>query len=323
MLQLQTLSTDGLPPGKRLEFWNETACQTLATQLVEPLRPQQFSGWMRRADFNDLRFIEFSSEPVTVVRSREHIAQTSEPPLYVLRVQLSSDSISHQDGRETRLRPGDFTLCDGTRPYKVIFHERAATLALRIPRATLLRYLGSPDDAILVPMSGFSGASALASKCLLEFWNSSAQWLTPALAPRITNILMELIASAYAALPRTRSDRSSLSTALRVRVLAYIEDHLQDGDLTPTSIAQAFRITPRYLHLLFHGESETAARYVLRRRLDRCSQALADPAQRDRSIAWIASNYGFKSLPHFCRVFREQYGLRPSDFRAAAEANIG
>src|SRR5690606_15442800 len=150
----------------------------------------------------------------------------------------------------------------------------------------------------LVHMSGLCGPSALTSRCLQEFWRSSAQWLTPGLAPRITNIMLELIASAYAALPRAAASQDSIAAALRVRVFDYIEANLHDVDLTPTSIAGAFRITPRYLHLLFSSERDTVARYVMRRRLEKCSQALADPLQRARSISLIACQYGFRSVPH-------------------------
>lgn len=316
MLQLQTLSTDGLPPNKRIEFWNDAACQTLAVQCAEPVSPLEFSGSMKLAHLNDLRIIELSSEAATVVRTREHIAQSSEP-LFVLRMQLSGESVSYQENREARLRPGDFTLYDCSRPYKVTFRERAAVLAVRIPRATLLRYVASPEAMILIPMSGASGPSALTSTCLQEFWRSSSQWLTPNLAPRITNIMLELIASAYASLPQAQSDQAS-KTALRIRIFEYIENHLRDADLTPTSIARALRITPRYLHLLFGSERETVARYVLRRRLEKCSQVLVDPKQRSRSISAISSTHGFKSLPHFCRTFREQFGMRPGEFRRVA-----
>ncbi|PZN31692.1 MAG: hypothetical protein DIU71_09310 [Proteobacteria bacterium] len=319
MLQLQTLSTDGLPPGERLEFWNEVACQTLALQCAEPLRPQSFSGRMRRADCGTLRMIEFSSDAATVVRSHAHIACSSEP-LFLLRMQLAGETQSWQDGREIRLQPGDFTLCDCTRPYRVSFQEHASVLTLRIPRTTMLRYVAAPEAMALIHMSGRRGPSALTSRCLQEFWRSSSQWLTPALAPRMTHIMLELIASAYAAVPRVGATPDSLATALRVRIVEYIESHLHDTGLTPTSIAQAFRITPRYLHLLFAGERDTVARYVMRRRLEKSSQALADPAQRRRSISVIASQYGFKSLPHFCRAFRERYGVSPGEFRRASLA---
>lgn len=314
MLQLQTLSTDGLPPNKRVEFWNDVACETLTAQCAEPVRPLEFSGSMKLAQLNDLRIIELSSEAATVVRTRAHIARSTEP-LFVLRMQLNGESVSYQEGREALLRPGDFTLCDCSRPYKVAFRERAAVLAVRIPRATLLRYVASPEAMILIPMSGASGPSALTSKFLQEFWRSSSHWLTPNLAPRLTNIMLELIASAYASLPQAQADQAASKTALRVRIFEYIESHLHDADLTPTSIAHAFRITPRYLHLLFGSERETVARFVLRRRLEKCSQALADPKHRTRSISVISSTHGFKSLPHFCRTFREHFGMRPGEFR--------
>lgn len=317
MLQLQTVSTDGLPPEKRIEFWNDVACQSLTAQSAEPVSPLEFSGSMKLAQLNELRIIELDSEAVTVMRTRAHIARSTEP-LFVLRLQLEGHSVSSQEGREALLRPGDFTLCDCTRPYKVSFQERAAVLALRIPRATLLRHVASPESVVLVPMSGTTGPSALTSKFLQEFWRTSSHWLTPALAPRLANILLELIASSYASLPQAHCDASTTKTALRLRIFEYIENHLSDPDLTPTSIAHAFRITPRYLHLLFGSERETVARHVLRRRLERCAQALADSKYRNRSISTIASAHGFKSLPHFCRTFREQFGMRPGEYRREA-----
>jgi AraC-like DNA-binding protein len=321
MLQMQTLTTDGLPAHKRVEFWNDVACQTLTAQCAEPASPEDFSGSMKLAHLNDLRIIELSSEAATVVRTRAHIARSAEP-LFVLRMQLSGESVSYQEGREAWLRPGDFTLCDCSRPYRVTFRERAVMLAVRIPRATLLRYVAAPEAMILIPMSGVSGPSAVTSKCMQEFWRTSSQWLTPTLAPRITNIMLELIASAYASLPQAQADQAASKTALRVRIFEYIENHLHDVDLTPTSIAQAFRITPRYLHLLFGSERDTVARFVLRRRLEKCSQALADPKHRTRSISVISSTHGFKSLPHFCRTFREQYGMRPGEFRRVAVESV-
>jgi AraC-like DNA-binding protein len=271
---------------------------------------------MKLAQLDDLRIVELTSDAATVIRNRAHIARSAEP-LFVLRMQLDGESVTYQEGREARLRPGDFTLCDCSRPYKVEFRDRAVMLAVRIPRATLLRYVAAPEAMISIPMSGASGPSALTSRCLQEFWRSS-QWLAPTLTPRIANIMLELIASAYASLPQAQADQAASKTALRARIFEYIEKHLGDADLTPTSIAHALRITPRYLHLLFGSERETVARYILRRRLEKCSQVLVDPKHRGRSISLISSSHGFKSMPHFCRTFREQYGMRPGEYRRTA-----
>jgi hypothetical protein len=184
MLQLQTLSTDGLPSAQRVEFWNEAACRHLTVQAAQPLRPQSFSGLMRQADLGGVRMIEFTSDPAVVVRSKIHIARSLEPT-FVLRMQMHGEGLSSQEDRKVRLKPGDFTLCDCTRPYKVSFEERASMLVVRIPRSTLLRYVAFPEGAAMVHMSGIDGPSALASRCLQEFWRSALEWLTPTLVPRI------------------------------------------------------------------------------------------------------------------------------------------
>jgi AraC-like DNA-binding protein len=116
-------------------------------------------------------------------------------------------------------------------------------------------------------------------------------------------------------LPQANSDRSSLATAHRIRIVNYIEAHLGDPDLTPMRVAEACKMTPRYLHHLFSNESETVARYILRRRLEECSRALKTPAQRGRTVTSIAFDYGFNSPTHFGRVFRARFGTTPREYR--------
>jgi AraC-like DNA-binding protein len=133
--------------------------------------------------------------------------------------------------------------------------------------------------------------------------------------PRLTDVALRLIASAYADLPQTRIERSCVMTAHRMRILQYIERHLREPDLTPTRIAAALQMTRTYLHRVLSDEPDSASRYILRRRLEECARELADPAQRARSITDIAFDYGFNSLAHFSRVFRAHHGLTPREYR--------
>jgi transcriptional regulator GlxA family with amidase domain len=57
------------------------------------------------------------------------------------------------------------------------------------------------------------------------------------------------------------------------------------------------------------------ARYILRRRLEQCREAMTDRLQAGRSITAIATGFGFKSITHFSRAFRERYRLTPREFR--------
>jgi AraC-like DNA-binding protein len=320
MPRLETLSTDGVAPTKRVDFWNAAACDALTAQSAEPRSPLTFSGRLSRRDVGELRFVEFSSDAAVIRRSRAHIAR-SRDAYFIIRMQLTGESISTQDDREVLLKPGDFTLCDCVRPYKVSFGSSASMLALRVSRSSLQRYIGSPEALVHLPISGSVGPGVLASRMIREVWQASDDTLVPEVAPRIANVILELVASAYVGQRAAKVELSCGASSLRVRILMHLDDSLRDPDLTPTKVAKAFRITPRYLHRLFQQQGETVARYVLRRRLERSRAALADPLLGGLSLTRISGEQGFKSLPHFSHVFRQEYGMSPSDYRFASKVS--
>jgi AraC-like DNA-binding protein len=235
--------------------------------------------------------------------------------MFFIHMQLEGESINRQDGREAHLSSGDFTLCDTNRPYEIEFNAPNRMLVLGIPDALIRRHIACPESVVAIPMSGTNGLSALMSEFLRGFWRQCRDEIGINVVPRMTNAVLDLMASAYTVLPQAHSDRSSLSNAHRIRIVNYIEAHLGDPDLTPMRVAEACKMTPRYLHHLFSHESETVARYILRRRLEECSRALTIPSQRGRTVTAIAFDYGFNSPTHFGRVFRARYGMTPREFR--------
>ncbi|MEP7312523.1 MAG: helix-turn-helix domain-containing protein [Pseudomonadota bacterium] len=318
MQRRETLSTDGVLAGRRVAFWNDAACQILTAQCAQPRNPHDFSGRMTCGDLGELRFVQIESDAIAIDRTPSHVA-ASRDAWVLVRMQLAGESLSRQDGREVLLLPGDFTLCDSVRPYQVEFGDVASMLVLRVSRATLQRYIGSPEILVHLRMSGSAGPGVLASRMLREVWHA-ADTLLPEVAPRISNLLLELIASSYIDMPAARLDQTCLASALRMRILSHIEQHLGDPDLTPAVIAQAFRITARHLHRVFLQQGDTVAHYILRRRLERTRAALANPLLVGRSLTRICGEQGFKGLAHFSRVFRAAYGMSPSEYREAARA---
>ena len=67
--------------------------------------------------------------------------------------------------------------------------------------------------------------------------------------------------------------------------------------------------------MLFRAQGEPLWSYIRRRRLEGCRTALLDPLWRDRSITAIAFAWGFNSMAHFTRLFREAYGVAPGVLR--------
>jgi AraC-like DNA-binding protein len=97
----------------------------------------------------------------------------------------------------------------------------------------------------------------------------------------------------------------------------FIEQHLADPDLHPESVAAAHFISLRYLHRIFEGRGHSVASWIRSRRLDRCQRDLLDPILGDLPVSVIASRWGFYDAPHFSRLFRQRYGLPPSEYRRA------
>ena len=72
------------------------------------------------------------------------------------------------------------------------------------------------------------------------------------------------------------------STALRPRIKAWIEGHLDDPGLGPESIAAAHYISVRYLHKLFEPEGVSVSEWVRQKRLDHCSATSSTPRSPTR-----------------------------------------
>ena len=314
MAHLETFSTVGMEPRRKFEFWNEMACASFTPISSDPLDLHSFTGQLARTRVGELSAAEVFSDAQIVRHSRSHVARSS-LSMFFIHLQLEGASVNRQCGREARLAAGDFTLCDTNRPYEIQFDAPNRMLVLGIPDELIRRHIASPESVVAIPMSGAAGLSGLLSEFLRGFWRQCHEAIDITVAPRMTHAILDLVASAYTPLPQAQSDRSSLASAHRIRIVNYIEAHLGDPDLTPMRVADSCKMTPRYLHHLFSHESETVARYILRRRLDECSRALTIASQRERTVTAIALDYGFNSPTHFGRVFRARYGMTPREFR--------
>jgi AraC-like DNA-binding protein len=113
-----------------------------------------------------------------------------------------------------------------------------------------------------------------------------------------------------------RTAASDLGNDLMVRIRSHIEENLMDPDLSPDSIAH--HISLRYLHKLFHSGGTTVGTYVRQRRLAACRLDLGRSWNRRRTVAAVAQTWGFANPSHFSRLFRQTYGLSPSEWQASA-----
>ncbi len=317
MTAFETFATDGLEPGRKLEYWNEVACSTFTPVVSDPADLVTFAASLTRTHVGEVRVAEVRSEPATIRHTLSQVARTREASFFLV-LQLAGTSFNRQGEREAKLLPGDFTLCASTLAYEMYLPISGRRLVLGVSDGLLRRHLASPDNLVAVRMLGHRGMSGLLSDFIKSLWACRHESWDPAVTLRMSYTVLDLIAAAYSVTPHAQCEHSSLVTAHRARILSYIEAHLRDRALNPTRIAQACRITPRYLHHLFAQENETVTQYIQRRRLEECARGLLAAPVRGRLVTQIAFDYGFNSLTHFGRVFRNRYGITPSEYRRAA-----
>ncbi len=315
---VERFSAADVPVRRRLGYWNELAATTHTPITVQPFDPLSYSPQLEYAQIGDALMGSVASTASHVSHTSEHVARTT-AALFFLQLQQEGTSTHVQNGRETSLSEGDFTLLDNTRPYQSYYHGRHATLLVGLPEAAMRQHLGCPEDLVCIAMSGSVGASALASHFLTHLWKRCRSGLEAAAASELTQALVHLISCSYATLPRVKTPPTDARLAARLRAVSFIEGHLADNALTPTTVAAGCGMTPRHLHRIFSDLNQTVACYIARRRLEECARLLAAPLHSGRTVGAIAMDCGFNSVKNFGKTFRARYGLTPTEYRKRSQ----
>lgn len=106
--------------------------------------------------------------------------------------------------------------------------------------------------------------------------------------------------------------RSDYLDRLR-RVLRFIQEHLDDAQLTPDECARVAHFSRFHFHRLFSGMvGESLGEHIRRIRLERAAGELR---LTDRSVIDVALAAGYEAHEPFTRAFRAHFGLPPAEFR--------
>jgi AraC-like DNA-binding protein len=311
------VTTADVPAGRRFNFWQDAVCDVFVELDCRPVSQRPFFGEITTARCDDLHFSTVRSCDQNVYRTPARIRAAKEDVL-LISLQTRGSGLIMQDGRETKLQPGDFACYDSTRPYVLSFNEDFEQLVLHMPRRRLLDRIGRSELLTARAVRATSPVGSLA----FPFLRQAAAVIGDVdseTASRLSDIALALVTTAFAELvgrEQTPDAQSWARTALAYRAKAFIEAHLHDPKLTPASVADALGISLRYLQLLFHAENTTISDWIWDNRLARSRQRLRDPLLAHESIAQVAFGCGFTELAHFSRRFKAAYNVSPRDYRA-------
>jgi len=110
---------------------------------------------------------------------------------------------------------------------------------------------------------------------------------------------------------------TQISESLLVRqVLAFIDQHQEDGTLNVSMLADAFGLEISNLsHQFKNRTGYSLSDYLNARKLDVACTKLRDT---ELSVAAIAASLGYAHASSFIRMFKKVYGITPTQFRLEA-----
>jgi AraC-like DNA-binding protein len=308
-------TTATLPDAEQFAAWRSVIVDAHLPWDIPRIRCERFPAFMRQFRQDGVRITHCSSpDTVSGVRTRGLIAREGACFLNVVHIAEGIETLRFGH-TEVQLGAGMFTLWDSARPMQFTTRPGLRQMTLMVPAQQLRRRIPRVDDLVGAPMDGRSGLGGLFIDHLNALERRIGE-LPPHHSRAIIDGTLDLLALCLGA--QHPAHEHSLRAAFLERIQRHIDQHLTDPALTVGSIAQAHRITERYLHKLFEDTGITVGQWIRQTRLERCRRDLASDAMSRRHITEVAYHWGFSDSSHFSRLFKQAYGLSPRAFRESA-----
>ncbi|WP_165670912.1 transcriptional regulator FeaR [Metapseudomonas otitidis] len=107
---------------------------------------------------------------------------------------------------------------------------------------------------------------------------------------------------------------------LRLHAESLVKEFIQLPELCPAFIAQRLGVSQRSLYRTFEQGGSSLCEMIKATRIARSADDLANPRQAHQSITSISMRWGFSDAAYFCRVFKQHFGMSPSEYRRNAIA---
>ncbi|WP_457962219.1 helix-turn-helix domain-containing protein [Arthrobacter sp. D1-29] len=298
------------------DHWKHLVAESFVPLAARTADVDGFRGQMRSRVLDRMSVVEVTATSHEVHRTPALIAQASER-YFKLNLQLEGTGLLIQDNREALLQPGDLAIYDTNRPYTLAFEEEARMMVVMFPCDALSLPTDYVGQLAAVRMAGSTGLSGIVGQFIRQL-SENLEVLSGPSGSRLATNALDLVSTMLHAEMDIAPDRMKPQALLAVSVREYIEANLSDPLLSPASIAAAHFISTRHLHNVFHESGTTVASWIRSQRLDGARRELRDPLHAGQSVGAVAARWGFLDAAHFSRIFRDSFGVSPSDWRRGA-----
>lgn len=311
-------STKDLPARDRVPMWREVYGRAILRLDIDPLADRPFNADIRLFALPGLNLAVGAIGGTHDQRTRALLSDGNDD----LGLVLNASGLSHasQLGQEATLGEGDAVLMSCGDPGSITRPALGRYIGLRIPRATLMKFVPCLEDSFGRLLPANLSALRLLSAYLRTMMDN-ADFASPDLQHLAVVHIRDLVALVLGAsrdavmIAHSRGVRAARLGGLK----ADIKKNAGSRGLSLETLSARHRITARYIQRLFEEDGTSFTEFVLRQRLGTAHKLLTHPGFTDRTISAIAFESGFGDLSYFNRVFRRVFGATPSEIRDRAK----
>lgn len=310
--------TGFVPVRERFSHYREGACETFMSLSPEKSYDNEFMARLEHLPLDNgaVNFVE--SVPHTIIRTTSDVAKMTDD-LYHLNFQISGRSVYRIGGKEISISPKSCLLFKSTVPFCKVMdpQRRNILLSLVIPASSLSDVVSgaSVGDCALVSDTLYGEFLQNSMGVMASRIHTATRLEVEALSGAVVDILRAAVCSMGA---RNQADKMPPfhEHGLYSLMVSHIRDNLQSPGLSPSSIAEAFGMSRRYVDIIFSRMGGgSASRFILHERLACARLDLINSRRNRLTVLEIAYRWGFEDASTFHRAFRAHYGETPGSLR--------
>jgi AraC-like DNA-binding protein len=307
---LTAFSTDTVPPAHRLDYWHEDVLRRLDTIPSADMAPV-FAGRLMHFSGNGAELLEHSGSALVASRDATRIRRDGFDDISInFMVTCERSSVSHTG--QHKLRAGDLMVVDLAQPSEI---RRAShrVISLFLPRTRVVAAYGDPAS-LAGRLLARGGMPAMLRAHMQNAMDQAAR-----LSPQERILAADMAAEMALAIlqsnqPAPFAMQAAITGLYHAAIMLIARDCGNPG-LDPAGVAAALCCSRASLYRAFRQQNETIAGAIWAARLTCANTMLRSAADLTLPISDISFRSGFHEITTFNKMFRNKYGMTPSDVR--------
>ncbi|HEX7863577.1 MAG TPA: AraC family transcriptional regulator [Variovorax sp.] len=263
--------------------------------------------------------ISFSSTPLAV-RHDTALASIGGTGDVLAMIAVEGEGTIDQGGRRMPFRKGDITFRTTRLPSTCTLTSSGNLVMLRVPSDRFFGIYADLHDRFVPSIAQADSRLAEAARAHMGHVFPGTAQVAPALVYFSEQSFVSLLAATYCeSIDEDAADGKRRERDRWQRLVAFIEAHLGDAELSVDAISKELGISKRLTHRLFEMQRTQYGTYLKMRRLERAKDELQNRRLDHLSVSEIAYRNGFGDASHFSRCFRSQFGTPPGAYRRSPD----